>query len=100
MRMARIGIVLALGLGFSGAGVAPAAAQSICTEPVSPTCVDGETTYETERTIKRCRRDVQDYSKAVETYVQCLRRKADKKGTEAKDLRNRLERKIEQGSGG
>lgn len=100
MRTARIGIALALGLGLSGAGAAPADAQSICTEPVSPTCVDVETTYETERTLKRCRRDLEDYSKAVDKYVQCLRQKADNKESEARDLRERLERKSEQGSEG
>lgn len=94
MKTTRIGIALAVGLGLSGLG--PAAAQGICTEPVSPTCVDVETTYDNERTLKRCRRDVQDYSKAVDEYAKCLREKASKKKGEAKELRQRFERKAGQ----
>lgn len=77
---------------------APAAAQRLCTGPVSPTCVGVETTYETERTEKRCRRDLEDYSEAVQGYVQCLRKKADRKEAEAEELRRRFECKVEGGT--
>ena len=49
-----------------------ALAQSLCTEPVAPTCIDIGTTYEAEEELKRCRQDVTDYEDDMKAFEQCL----------------------------
>lgn len=69
----------------------PALAQRVCTEPVSPTCVDVETTYQSERTLERCERDVKSYLEDVDRYVRCLEAKAEAKRESARTLNERFE---------
>lgn len=59
----------------------PAAGQTgeriMCSQPVRPTCVDSDLTYESQRRIDRCRRDVESYAEAVQNYLDCLERQAE-----------------------
>ncbi len=91
-------LLLATALALPLAAV-PAAAQRLCTEPVSPTCLDVEATFETDRGRKRCRRDVEEYAQAVEQYVACLRDKAQGKEQHAEELRERFRCKADGGAG-
>lgn len=90
-------LLLASALALPAAAV-PAGAQTLCTEPVSPACLDVEATFETERSVKRCRRDVEDYAQAVEQYAACVRDKAEGKEQHAEELRERFRCKAEGGA--
>jgi hypothetical protein len=78
------------GLLAAGAlAAAPALAQNriMCSQPVEPTCVNSEITYEDPQRIDRCRRDVENYSQSVEDYLSCLEQKATAQEEALKELR-------------
>jgi hypothetical protein len=56
---------------------APALAQNriMCSQPVEPTCVNSDLTYDDPQRINRCRRDVENYTQSVEEYLTCLEEK-------------------------
>ena len=66
----------------------PALAQNriMCSQPVEPTCVNSELTYEDAQRIDRCRRDVENYSQSVEKYLSCLEQKATAQEETLKEL--------------
>lgn len=68
---------------------APALAQNriMCSQPVEPTCVNSDLTYEDPQRIDRCRRDVENYSQAVEEFLSCLEQKANAQEEALKELR-------------
>ncbi len=49
-----------------------ALAQTLCTEPVTPTCIEVGTTYDAEEELKRCRQDVTKYEDDMKAFEQCL----------------------------
>lgn len=55
----------------------PAGAQTLCSAPIAPICVDVETTYDDASTADRCRQDVEAYSESVEAYAACLQEQID-----------------------
>jgi hypothetical protein len=89
---ARAAGVLAVAMALPLALVAaqPAGAQSnriMCSQPVKPTCVDSELTYEDPQRIDRCERDVENYVSSVEEYLSCLSDKAEAQKKAMEDLR-------------
>lgn len=91
-------LVAALALAAVSAGISsatPATAQSansvLCSQPVEPTCVSSELTYEDEQRINRCRQDMERYASQVEEYVDCLKRKSKHQIEVLEDLRHQLE---------
>ncbi|MBK1668111.1 hypothetical protein CKO28_08685 [Rhodovibrio sodomensis] len=67
----------------------PALAQNriICSQPVKPTCVNSDITYEDPQGINRCERDVEHYSQSVEDYLSCLQKKQNAQEEALKQLR-------------
>lgn len=63
-----MGLALLLWASFSSTALA----QSLCTEPVAPTCIDIGTTYGSEEELKRCRQDVTGYEDDMKAFEQCL----------------------------
>lgn len=55
----------------------PAGAQTLCSAPIAPICVDVETTYDDPTTADRCRQDLERYSAAVDDHTACLRAQID-----------------------
>lgn len=55
----------------------PTAAQTLCSAPIAPICVDVETTYDDPSTADRCRQDVDAYTEAVDDYAACLQEQID-----------------------
>lgn len=74
---------------------APAAAQNadqvLCSQPVEPTCVGSEITYENEQRIKRCERDLERFADQVDEYVSCLKQKSKLQQQATDELRKRFE---------
>jgi hypothetical protein len=69
----------------------PALAQNImCSQPVEPTCVNSDLTYEDPQRINRCRRDVENYSQSVEEYLTCLEEKKAAQEETLKQLREKF----------
>jgi hypothetical protein len=67
-----------------------AAAQTLCTEPVSPTCVERDSTYEAVETQKRCRQQVEGYAKEMKAFEACLGDSAER----ARESRTSLARRF------
>jgi hypothetical protein len=87
------------------AALAPAAqAQDsdslLCSQPVEPTCVGSEITYENQQRINRCRRDVERYAEQVRDYASCLTEKADLKLQEMEQLQDSFASRAEPGGSG
>jgi hypothetical protein len=69
----------------------------LCSQPVEPTCVDSEITYENEQRINRCRRDVERYAEQVREYTSCLNRKAELQIEEMEELQDSFASRAEAG---
>lgn len=69
----------------------PALAQNanrvLCSQPVEPTCVNTESTYENAQSRKRCSRDLEEYTTRVDEYVSCLQEKGRQLEREKDQLR-------------
>lgn len=69
----------------------PALAQNanrvLCSQPVEPTCVTTDTTYQNQQSRKRCSRDLEEYTTRVEEYISCL----EEKGGQLQDEKQQLE---------
>ncbi len=72
------------------AGPAQAQSRIMCSQPVKPTCVDSEITYEDPQRINRCRRDVENYQQSVEDYLSCLKDKMKAQEQTLKDLKHKF----------
>ena len=83
------GLLAAGALAASLLAAGPALAQDriMCSQPVKPTCVDSDITYEDPQRINRCRRDVENYSQSVEEYLSCLEQKKTTQEEALKELR-------------
>jgi uncharacterized protein HemX len=70
----------------------PALAQNriMCSQPVEPTCVNSDLTYEDAQRIDRCRRDVENYTQSVEDYLSCLEQKAAAQEETLKELQQKF----------
>lgn len=88
------GFLIAAGVaGLALAGATGAAAQNtiICSQPVKPTCMRSDITFELDQRTKRCRRDVEAYVDAVDEYIACLGDKIDAQRQERKRIRETFE---------
>jgi hypothetical protein len=67
----------------------PALAQNriMCSQPVAPTCVNSDITYEDPQRIDRCQRDLENYTQAVEEYLTCLEDKMAEQKKTMQDLK-------------
>lgn len=72
------------------AGPAMAQNRIMCSQPVEPTCVNSDITYEDAQRVDRCQRDVENYSQSVEEYLSCLEQKANAQEEALKELRNQF----------
>ncbi|MBK1699262.1 hypothetical protein [Rhodovibrio salinarum] len=70
----------------------PVLAQNriMCSQPVEPTCVSSDLTYEDPQRVKRCERDVENYSQSVEEYLSCLDQKSRAQEKTLKELRQQF----------
>ena len=70
----------------------PALAQNriMCSQPVEPTCVNSDITYENSQRIDRCRRDLENYTQSVEDYLSCLQEKRTAQEETLKELREKF----------
>lgn len=88
-------VALAAALGVLFAAPTQTLAQDsetmICSEPVVPTCIDSELTFEDEQRIDRCRSDVQGFREDIRTYIECLSGKIERQ----KDVRDRVTDQLE-----
>lgn len=74
-----------------------AGAQTLCTEPVAPTCVQTETTYEEQAAQKRCRQQVTDYQEEMLSFERCLEQSQDRARQERRELAARFACRVEGG---
>lgn len=82
---------------LAGAALAQSAGRTICSEPVKPTCVTSEITYEDQQRINRCRRDVERFEKDVEDYIACLMNKVENQRTRIEEVRETFEKRAGEG---
>ena len=70
----------------------PAFAQNriMCSQPVEPTCVNSDLTYEDPQRINRCKRDLENYAQSVEEYMSCLEEKQTAQEQTLKELREKF----------
>jgi hypothetical protein len=54
-----------------------------CSKPSAPYCIDAYGTFESERTYRNCRSEVEHYLSQMDDYVTCLGREVDDARTEA-----------------
>ena len=76
-----------LAAAFAALAALPTDAQTLCSAPIAPICVDVATTYDDATTKDRCRQDLERYSDAVDDHTACLREQIE----ELNDHRDTLE---------
>ena len=81
------GLAGLLAAGALAAGPALAQNRIMCSQPVKPTCVDSDITYENPQRIDRCRRDLENFSQSVEDYLSCLEEKKTAQEEALEELR-------------
>ena len=81
------GLAGLLAAGALAAGPALAQNRIMCSQPVKPTCVDSDITYENPQRIDRCRRDLENFSQSVEDYLSCLEEKKTAQEETLEELR-------------
>ena len=69
----------------------PVRAQTLCTEPVNPICVDELTTYEDELTQSRCEQDIKEFASEMQAYTRCLNRQAKEASQSAQKVLERFQ---------
>ncbi len=69
----RIAVLVILGLLFTS----PALGQSLCTEPVPPSCVEDPASYTDELSIRRCESDVADFDEKIAEFQSCMAQSVD-----------------------
>ncbi len=52
-----------------------AGAQTLCSAPIAPFCVQSDSTFSDEGTTERCRQDVEAFASQVDDYAACLEEK-------------------------
>ena len=53
-----------------------ASAQTLCSEPIMPTCVELDLTYDDVGATARCEDDLRRFSDDLDNYVACIDRRA------------------------
>lgn len=86
-RRVTAGLATLLAAGTLLAGQATAQNRTMCSQPVKPTCVESDITYENQQRIDRCRRDVENYGQSVEDYLACLEDKQRAQREQLEQLR-------------
>jgi membrane protein involved in colicin uptake len=74
----------------AGAG-AQTGDRIMCSQPVMPTCVDSDLTYEDQQRINRCERDFKNFEEQVEDYIDCLAEKSQAQRERLESLREEFE---------
>lgn len=54
--------------------VRPIVAQTLCTEPIEPSCLEIGETYAEEEDERRCRQDIETFIEEAKAFEQCLAR--------------------------
>lgn len=54
---------------------APARAQTLCSAPIAPFCIEAQSTYDDPGATDRCRQDLDAYKAQVDNYAACLAQK-------------------------
>ena len=70
------------------------AAQTFCTKPIKPFCIEQNTTYTDERSRTDCRAEVDEFVAKTTAYGDCLRQQVKEAASEAETLRARFECKV------
>jgi len=65
----------------------PAAGQTLCTEPVPPSCVEDAMNYTDDLSRRRCERNVQDFDKKIVEFETCMQHSV----TKAKTKRDKVQ---------
>ena len=89
-RQMTAGLAALLAAAAVAAGPAQAQNRTMCSQPVEPTCVNSDITYEDPQRIKRCRRDLENYQQSVEDYLSCLEQKASEQEQALKELKEKF----------
>lgn len=69
-----------------GGLAAPAAAQTLCSAPIAPFCVEVESTFVDDATVERCRQDLTAFAEQVEDYAACLETQVEELRDQQKEL--------------
>jgi hypothetical protein len=67
----------------------PARAQTFCSEPAPPFCVNQQGLYEDSSAADRCGRDVRTYAQGMRGHAECLRAQAEEALVRAEQIRRR-----------
>ena len=73
----------------------PANAQMYCSRPNKPYCIDSFGTFDDEWSFDNCRRDMEQYLREIDYYVDCLIMEQDDAITEANRTVDRFNCKAE-----
>ncbi len=90
-------IVLAIVLisqAATGAALAQNRGGAPCSEPIEPTCVASDITYEDEQRIERCRQDVVRFEKQLSEYIACLQDKVAFQRSRKEEIRETFECRV------
>lgn len=68
-------------------------AVTLCSAPVSPSCVEMKFTYEEDASVTRCKTDLDKFTKETDEYVACLRGLIDETKRKTDSLREEFERR-------
>jgi len=83
----RLGLRAATALFLGLVPALPVQAQTLCSAPIAPFCVDVASTYEDAGTSERCRQDLESLVTEVDAYAACL----DQQITELRNEQQALE---------
>lgn len=81
-------------IGFLSTGaLAQTSGGIICSEPVNPTCVDSDLTYQDSERTKRCRADVEAFAGDVRAYMDCLAKKVEQQKARLEAITSEFKRR-------
>jgi len=83
----RLGLRAAVALLLATAAALPVQAQTLCSAPIAPFCVEVASTYDDAGTSERCRQDLESFVAEVDDYAACL----DQQITELRSEQQALE---------
>lgn len=76
-------------------GAAAQDSRVICSEPVKPTCVSSEITFQDQQRIDRCKRDVERFEADIDGYIDCLQDKIARQDSRREAVREEFECRLE-----
>lgn len=88
-------VLASVAVSWLGLGTDPGSAQTLCAEPVAPTCLEIAQTYQSRDSTRRCRQDVEDFTAEMQGFEHCLEQSRDRAQRVREAINQRFDCKVE-----